>query len=206
MSLVTELTYGLQQLINEQGGLITYRRRTTISGANPAPSPPTYVAPVVNGATLAGASSINFGVDLTQGGVFTGRLIAGDTFQVAGDATTYTVTGQVVSPSNSDTLTGVPFTPNLARNAANGAAVTFAFVADTPNVSALITDYPARLIDGQTITEKDHRVRMLASALAFDPQIGDIVILTSGEVAAVMNVSHLEIQGQHYGWALRVRA
>src|ERR1700731_4105630 len=108
MALVDELTYGLRQLIKEQGGLITYRRVTTLSGANPAPNPPTYIGLIVNGLTTTGASAINMTVDLTQGGVFTGRLIAGDTFKVAGDPTTYTVSSQVISPSTSDTLTAVP--------------------------------------------------------------------------------------------------
>lgn len=208
MSVLLEATiYNLQSMILIQGGSITFRQVTSLPGANPAPNPPTYIAPVVEGFTALGSGTINFGVDLTQGGVFTGRLIAGDTFQVAGDPTTYTVSAQVISPSGNDTLTGVTFTPNLAQDEPSGAAITLAFIADFPGIPALITDYPSILINGTTIQEKDHRVRFLASALTGpDPIAGDIVFLPSGEVASVINVSHLEIQGVHYAWALHVRA
>lgn len=206
-TLANSMAYGLRQLLSIQGGAITFRHRTTLSGGNPSPNPPIYIAPIVNGATLAGASTIDFSVDYTQGGVFTGRLIAGDTFEVAGDPTIYTVTADTVSPSTSDTLTTVPFTPVLALNAADGAAVTFGFAADTPNIPALITDYPSRLIDGSSIQEKDHQIRFLASDLVgVEPLAGDQIILPGGDIAEVIAVSHMEVQGSHYGWSVHVRA
>lgn len=201
-----EMTFGLRQLINEQGGLVTFRHVTTLAGANPAPNPPTYIAAVVNGATLAGASAINVRVDLTQGGVFTGRVVANDTFTIAGDSTVYTISGQVISPSGNDTLTAVPFTPNLARNAADGAAITFAWSADITNILASITTYPVHLINGTTIETGDRQVRMMASSISgITPKNGDMVITPDGIIYKVVRPKQLEIDGVVYGWSLQVR-
>lgn len=202
MSLVTELTYGLSALIAEQGALVTYRRVTTLAGANPAPNPPNVEQLVVNGNTASGASAISF-----RALILTGRLVGGDWFTIAGDPTGYTVTAQTISPPPAETLTAVPFTPSLQHTATDGAAVTLGFAADTPNVQGLLTDYPAHLINGLTIVEGDQQLRLLMSALSFRPAVGDLVIFHAGaDEAKVIRVKILENQGTLYGWSLQVRA
>lgn len=209
MSLATELAYGLAQLIAEQRATITYRRVTTLAGSNPAPNPPNVEQLVVAGTTLSGSTAINF-----RALVLTGRLLAGDTFQIAGDPMGYTVTAQTISPPPAETLTGVPFAPSLQRNAADGAAVTLTFAADTL-LQGLLTNYPAHLINGETILQDDHQLRFLASALPFRPTAGDVVLFHAGidvlfhagiDVGKVIRVKHMENQGTLYGWSLQVRA
>lgn len=201
MALSDEMAYGLSQLINIQGGIISYTSVTTLTGANPAPNPPTIEQVVVNGAVLAGVSAISF-----RGDVIVGRLLVGDKFQIAGDPTTYTVTSPVTSPVTTMTIGPVSFAPTLVDNAADGAEITFTFSATQANVLALITDFPAHLINGTSVQSKDHRVRMLASTLNATPIIGDEVQLADGLVQKVIRISHMEIQGVHYGWSLQVRA
>ncbi len=206
MSLVAELTYGLKQLIAAQGGTITFRHRTTLSGPNPAPNPPTYIALVVDGLTALGASLINMRTDPTQGGVFTGRLIAGDTFTVSGDPAIYTVSAPAISPSGVDTVPAVPFTPPLVQAAPDGAAVSLAFVADAANIPASITGFSQILIDGSTVQEADRRIRFLASSLpGVTPRVGDLVMVE--ELASeVIAAAAMEIDGIVYGRYLHVRA
>src|ERR1035437_1532927 len=111
--------YQLRQLIYTRGEQVQFIERTTLPGGNAAPNPPIVEGLKVNGAASSGASTISF-----RATILTGRLIAGDKFLVAGDTTPYTVSAQVISPPTVDTLTNVPFTPNLAQNEADGAAVT----------------------------------------------------------------------------------
>ena len=201
MSLASALAYGLAALISEQGSAITYRRVTTLPGANPAPNPPNVEQLVVNGVTFAGSAVINF-----RALVLTGRLIAGDRFTIVGDPRGYTVTAQTVSPPPSETLTAVPFTPSLQHNAADGVAVTLGFAADHL-LQGMLTDYPAHLINGQTIVEGDQQLRILANVLSFRPAVGDLVIFHAGaDEAKVIRIKHMENQGTLYGWSLQVRA
>jgi hypothetical protein len=203
MTLAAEMAYGLRQLIAVQGGPIVLRKITTLAGANPAPNPPVFDDLVVDGTLLAGVTAIDM-----RANPITGRLVAGDRFQL-GDMI-YTVVGPgAISPTTRDELPGVPFTPALAAPANDGDPVTIvSFAADTP-LRALVTDFPSRLVSGETVTEKDHQVRFLAADLpaGVEPQIGDEILLQGGaEPAKIIGVSHLEIQGVHYGWACHVRA
>jgi len=86
MALADEMAYGLAQLINVQGGSVTYTNVTTLPGTNPAPNPPTAFVLTVDGTTAMGLSAINL-----KAQILTGRLIIGDKFTIAGDTTVYTV-------------------------------------------------------------------------------------------------------------------
>lgn len=209
--LVTELAYGLLSLIRSNGGLITYTNVTTIdNAANPAPNPPTMMGLVVADNALEGAVTINFSAD-----VLTGRLIAGDTFQVPGDPTIYTVGSQVISPLTAQTLTGVPFTPGLAEPVSADAVPTFTFAA-TFTVRASITGFPAILINGTSIQQHDKRIRMLIDGVlpgevpnsfpaGVTANIGDLVTLSDGAIYKVIRKDHPEMQGINYGWSLQLR-
>lgn len=202
-TLANTLAYGLAQLIKTQGGTITYTNVTSLANqTNPGVNPPTVQNLVVNGATLTGAGSINF-----EAAILTGRLITGDSFTIAGDPTVYTLTADALSPLTGPTLSGVAFTPTLAHDAADQAAVTLTFSAQY-TFQAIVTDFPAYLVNGTSIQSKDHKVRALASSFlgGHDPTIGDIVQMPSGEVQKVFRVTHMESQGVHYGWSLQVRS
>lgn len=71
----------------------------------------------VNGATAAGATTINL-----DAGAVTGTLVAGDTFTIAGNTQRYAVTGTFTAAANA--FTGVTFTPPLVVAAADNAVVT----------------------------------------------------------------------------------
>lgn len=202
MSLATEMAYGLAQLINVQGGSITYTNVTTLPGTNPAPNPPTAFVLTVDGTTAMGLSAINL-----KAQILTGRLIIGDQFTIAGDPTVYTVNAQVLSPLATPTLPGVSFAPPLAMSETDGSAVAL-YPKATFSIAALITDFPAILVNGTSIQSKDHKVRLLASSLPAGviPSIGDLVTLPDGEIQKVIRITHMEVQGVHYGYALQVRA
>jgi hypothetical protein len=212
MSLAAEVAYGLSVLIATQGGMCVYTSVTTIpQNANPAPNPPTIMAPIVAAPALSGATSINF-----SAAILTGRLVAGDSFMVPGDDTEYVVDAPVISPVTAPTLTGVTFSPPLLEDVAQGTVPIFAFQAAFP-LMALITDFPAFLVNGGSIQQKDHKVRFLIDGVlpgdvpssypaGITPNIGDTVDLPDGQTYKVIRTSHLEVQGVHYGYSMQVRA
>ncbi|MDE2096240.1 MAG: hypothetical protein KGL39_03275 [Patescibacteria group bacterium] len=204
--LLSEMIYGLEQMIQSLGDTVVLVNRTTLTGPNPAPNPFTLVGTLnLSSAYLAGGSSVS----MAASQILTGRVVPGDSFTIAGDPTTYTVSGQIISPTTSQSLTAVPFAPVLQQDEPNGAEVTFTFSAYSPAFKALVTDIPGYLINGTTVTEKDHRVRFTTQDIPVGvaPQIGMLILLQGGtEPAEIVRVSHLEVQGQHYGWACQVRS
>src|ERR1051326_4185972 len=194
--------YQLKQLIARRGELVNFIERTTLTGANPAPNPPTVESLVVDGATLAGDGTIN-----VRAYILTGRLIPGDIFNIAGDPTDYTVSAQVIAPSLEDTLTGVTFTPNLAFDAADGAAVTLTPVAIIPNVRALVTHFPMTLINGTSILQTDRRVRVLAGDLgSWEPRPGSQMELPSESTTyEILQSKTVRDQGNIYAYFLQLR-
>lgn len=194
--------YQLKQLIYSRGEPVQFVERTTIAGANPAPNPPTTEGLVVDGATSAGASSISF-----RAMVLTGRLITGDQFAIAGDPTSYTIGGQVVSPPTASVLAAVPFSPVLGQDAADGAGVTIDPSAVVNVPMALITHYPSMTINGSSILHTDRRCRVLASDLdGWEPLPGSLAVLTtSGETYQIFSVKTVRDQGQIYAYFLQLR-
>lgn len=81
--------------------------------------PPPSTGLTVSGATSSGSSTISF-----AGASALYYLAAGNTFQISGDANTYTVSSSSVGPL-AGLLPNVNFTPALQQNEANGAGVTF---------------------------------------------------------------------------------
>jgi hypothetical protein len=200
MIVETELAYGLRQMIAEQGASIVYRQRTTLPGANPAPNPPTFINLVLDGATSAGAGTVNLKAD-----IFTGRLIAGDILVFDGDPTEYTVTGEVISSTTSNDLVAVPITPTLVGDLDDLTSVTVTYIADT-SLQALVTNTPDQLINGTAIVASGHRVRFLSADLTGAVTIGDEVLLPGGITEEVTKPSRMENQGVQYGWTLQTGA
>lgn len=81
----------------------------------------------VNGATAAGATTINL-----DAGAVTGTIKAGTIFNIAGDDTDYIVTADVTAASNA--FTAVPISPALQTNAADNAVVTLEATGYTANL------------------------------------------------------------------------
>jgi hypothetical protein len=192
-----ETAYQLAQLIAELGRGVVFRNLTVKPGASPAPNPPQLTGLAVNALTALGAGAITLKATFASG-----RLIVGDKFTIAGDATVYTVTGEVIAASNS--FAAVPISPVLAQAAAANAVVTPIFVADFP-IRALVTAFPARLINGTSIQVTDRQVRFLASTISgIEPAVTDKILIGSDSYSIVAPKS-AELQGVVYSWFCQVR-
>jgi hypothetical protein len=179
------------------GAAVTYRS-TTGSGATQ--SPPQGSTFAVKVAALAGAPSITIDAPFAVG-----RLLAGDTFTIAGNATVYTVAAPVTAASS--TFTGVTFTPVLAANAAEDAAVTFTFSRDY-SVRAAIAGYAADEVAGG-VQVGDRRVVILEDALD-DAGVSDTPKATDrltfeGRQFTVISATALYGDGVPVAWDLQVR-
>lgn len=127
---------------------ITFRRMVTLTGANPARNP-VDGSITVQTTALIGATSIT--LTAPSGNWF---LEVGDKFTVAGDTTIYTVTARNTAASGK--FTGVAFSPALVKDATAGAVVTMTWANDYA-VSAIVSRYDSKMIDGTTITNRDLR-------------------------------------------------
>jgi hypothetical protein len=179
------------------GAAITYR---SVSGSGATQSPPMGETFAVKVAALAGASSITIDAPFAFG-----RLVAGDTFTIAGNATIYTVAAPVTASSG--TFTGVTFAPALAANAAEDAAVTFIFARDY-SVRAAIANYSASEVAGG-VQVGDRRVVVLESALddagmSDTPKATDKVTF-EGRQFTVINAAAVYGDGVPVAWDLQVR-
>lgn len=159
---------------------VVFRKMTKLTGPNPAINP-IDGAITVSAPASSGASTIT--LTAPSGNWF---LRVGDKFTIAGNATVYTVTAQKVAASG--LFTGVAFTPVLAANASAGAAVTFTWSNDY-TVSAVVSPYDDKLIDGTTISYKDHRCYMQAvdqSGTAYpEPTNLDKISIAGGAFRAI---------------------
>lgn len=144
-------------------------------------------APVVNGATTAGATTLVLEV-LT--GTLTGYALAGAQFTVANEAgsPTHTVTDTKAASSNA--IAALPFTPAIAAGGvANHAAVTFA----TAHGATGILQREAAMISGQLEGENVYELPVLL--LAADQATGLVAgdgVLVAGTPYAVRKTSRPE--------------
>lgn len=196
------LSYGLRQMLRSGGGeSVRIISRTTLSGSNPAPNPPVAESLVVNGTTIAGASSIGF-----RASILTGRVIAGDKFTLAGDPLTYVISAQVISPTTVDTLSAVPFSPALGQTAPDGTAVTL-IPSAAVTVLGLVTQFPpTAMMPGTAILETDRRLRVLAADLGnLVPNVGALVVLSDGTQYGIIALKPVRNNGATYAYFLHLR-
>lgn len=172
----------LAAVIRAIGQMVTLRKTTSVfdptSGVN-AVNPASTSALMVMGAASAGATTINL-----DAAAVTGRLIAGDSFTIAGDATVYSLDAAV--NANANAFAGVTFTPALALAAADNAAVTVSFTADHP-VKAAVRAYKPEEIVG-LVQQGDRQVRIAANDLDLTPARLDKLIISGNE----FTIEHVE--------------
>lgn len=185
------------QLEASWGATVTYRSTT---GSGITQSPPQGSSFKVYAAALAGVSAISIDATFTVG-----KLLGGDTFTIAGDATVYTIASPVAASSNR--FTNVPFTPVLAADAAEDAAVTFDFSRDY-SVRAAIAGYSAEEIAGG-VQVGDRRVVILEDALddagmSDSPKATDRLTF-EGKQFTVVNATAIYGDGVPVAWDLQVR-
>ena len=179
------------------GATVTYR---SVTGSGTTQSPPQGTSFAVKTAALAGVSALTIDAPFAVG-----RLLAGDTFTIAGNATVYTVAAPVTASSS--TFTGVTFTPVLAANAAEDAAVTFTFSRDY-SVRAAIAGYTANEVAGG-VQVGDRRVVILEDALddaslSEPPKAGDRATFESRQFT-VITATAVYGDGVPVAWDLQVR-
>jgi hypothetical protein len=190
---------GLMWEFDASWGLDVVLRSATGSGTSQ--SPPQGAGFTVAAAALAGAAAVSI-----KAGFTTGKLVAGDKFTIAGNATEYTVTGPGVA-AVSNQFSNVPITPVLAADAAQGAAVTFDFALDFI-VRAAIANYTQDEYKG-TVQMGDRRIVLLQSALDQSdmteaPKAGDRVAMENQTFSVVSAVATYQA-GEPYAWDLQLR-
>lgn len=186
-----------QRLVKRRAQAITYRRVTRLTGPQPAVNPPSDESLLVNGVTALGATTIAL-----RAPAVTGFLKAGDKFSIAGNAQVYTV-GNQVSASNG-VFSGVAISPALVAQAADGAAVTPTWAADTAIVCAALS-YPLHLVDGTSIIQGDLQIVVAALDLAFDPAVGDVLIMSDGRRRKIVSVTSADPGDYTAFWSLQAR-
>lgn len=195
MILEAENAYDLTKLIKELGRAVTYRDLTVKTGPSPAANPPQLTALVASGAASPGAATINLRATYASG-----RLIAGDVLTIG--AHQYTVGSEIIAASNA--FAAVPISPTLIGSVSDGTAVATTFSADHI-VTALVTSYPSRMVNGTSILQTDRQVRFLASDLAgLTPGLTDKVLI-GGDVYSIIDVKSAELQGVVYSWFCQAR-
>jgi len=190
---------GLMWELDCSWGLDIVLRSAIGSGTNQSP-------PQGSGFTIAAAALGGSGSVAIKAGFTVGKLVAGDKFTIAGDATAYTVTGPGVAAA-SNQFGAVPITPALAVNAALGAAVTFDFARDYV-LRAAIANYTQDEYAG-TVQMGDRRIVALQSALdqagmTDAPKAGDRVTLENQTFSTVSAMATYQA-GEPYAWELQLR-
>ena len=140
----------------------------------------------VNGLTSSGATSI----DLDAPGL-EGDLLAGVTFTIAGDVTTYTVAADV-SASGSE-LSGVTFTPALVTDAADDAAVTVGKYLEQ-TLAAELGVVSSEEADGTLVRMGDRKVWVTAKGSSWVPD-EDTDVLIGSERFKVIAARHFDSGG-----------
>lgn len=177
-------------------GVTTVWRRTT--GGGDTQHPPDgydYTA----AAASAGASTVTVASPYAVG-----KLLAGDTFTIAGDVTVYTVQGEITADSAG--FTNVSISPVLANPTSGGEAVTFIFSSEK-TVRAALGDYEAQELFGG-ITAGDRRIVVRQTAVIAasrtDIQLSDTFTI-SGDIWGVQSARAIYEGDALVAWDAQVR-
>lgn len=180
------------------GKSITYRRISVSSGPVPLQNPPTTPnAITVQSGELTGATSLQVG-----GAGFRGRVVAGDTFTVAGNAQVYTITADANIDRANGTVTLV-FSPGLSADASISDAVAFTWSGDT-TVVARISSY-TNMYQGGSLMEAPSTVAVIpGEALSAAPKVGDQLIIDT-ETLTIFSVPTDFVQENPGLWRVQAR-
>lgn len=190
---------GLLWELDTSWGLDVIYRSATGSGATQ--NPPQGAGFSVASAASAGATAVSIKASFTVG-----KILPGDKFTIAGNATEYTVTGPGVSAA-SNQFAAVPITPALAANAALNAVVTFDFARDF-TARAAVANYDAKEMMG-TIQVGDRRLVILQSALdaagMTDAPKSTDRITFENQPFNVIQATAIYQAGEPYAWDVQLR-
>lgn len=146
----------------------------------------------VASAVLAGVTTIDLEADSLAG-----KLIAGATFTIAGNATVYTTTANVEAEAGE--LAAVTFTPALAANAAEGAVVTivqsYSDQVYRAHQAALDRESVSATIDGLA-----RRLELAVDPGARAPEENDRIV---AGLSRVERVAHVQAHEPELGYTVR---
>lgn len=182
---------------SDRGKLVTYRPVSFTSGVEPAPYPPTATSFTLSQAAGSGSSSVSFSASNAAG-----QIKASDSFVVAGQSQSYTVTGGPYTAS-SGSFAAVSFTPALVANAALGAALTLTPVVDV-SAWARVSSFPRRLIDRDLILEGDLMITIAKTQLSAAPKVRDVIVI-DGDQLTVMNYLPVYVAGDIASYQIQAR-
>ncbi len=181
--------------LRKNGAPILLRHIKRINGPTPIENPCSASALLVNGAFLAGASTISL-----RAASLEGFLRAGDVITIA--STAYTVAADTAAAS-SNAIASISIAPALAADAADGDAAPVTFYGETA-LRATVSSYPIQLINGTTIQSQDLRMIVAAFDLKDPPQTEDQVVF-NGTTYAVQSASPRYVGPTVVGWDIQVR-
>lgn len=180
------------------GAAITYR---SVTGSGSTQNPPQGSDFTVSAAVSAGVLAIGI-----RSGFTIGRLLPGDRFTIAGNATEYTVGSPGVN-AVSNVFANVPITPALAANAAQGAAVTFSFQRDFALRAAVAAYQTSDVLAGVQVGDRRlvlMQSQIAAKGMADEPKAGDRIIM-AGRSLNVITAAPLYAGAAAQAWDIQAR-
>ena len=193
-----DMARNLAGAIRRRGTQITLRRVTTSAAPELLPNPPTLNDPSMDGATLAGATTIAFSATEARG-----RMLAGDKLTI--ERVIYRVTATIESRDLDELAPGfdaVTISPALRANVADGAVITPKWAADE-TINAVIQSYPRRLIDGTMIQARDLQVVIAAHNLTAPTETDKLII--DGDIRSIVMVVPAYARGVIMKWDIQAR-
>jgi hypothetical protein len=177
---------------------VVLRQITRSSGPIPYLNPPTLVDAVLESALVAGSVTVSL-----NAAVASGQFIPGDVLLISGAALTVA--------ANSPARFGVtPGFDNIALAAPcpiavpAGSAVSATFAADT-SISAVINGFPLQAINGSSVEQNDLMIRIANYPVQITPEIGDQIILPSGQAVGVVARTPAYVGGSIIAWSVQAR-
>lgn len=164
----------VKALTERVGTTITYRRVTRSTGRSPAVNPTNLDAVTVQQGALAGAAQAAIGA-----AGWRGRLVAGDQLVFAGDATVYTLQGEVTILAGQAT---VDLAPVLAADITQGQAVALTYAADH-TLKARIQTFSSAVRGGSLVEDAATLVVIPAASIDFEPAAGDLIVVSGRQLS-----------------------
>jgi hypothetical protein len=188
--------------MRRRGFQMVLRRLTYVAGG--APNPPILSGAVLDGAVLAGATTITIRADQADG-----RLLAGDTLTIAG-ATVAIAAMVTARPAGPDPA--VPVTPGfdavalatpLVAGAADGTPLILAWSADD---LVWVTEAAFSLtLASDQILAGDLHITMAAFGVAEPSHLDQLIAADRSFVRSIVTVGRAMARGQTVAWQIQAR-
>jgi hypothetical protein len=177
---------------------VVLRHITRSSGPIPYLNPPTLVDPVLSADLAAGGIIVNLNATIASG-----QFMPGDVLVIDGTALTVAANAPArtgVTPG----FDGIALAAPAPLAVAAGTPVTASFAADQA-ISAVINGFSLQAINGSSIEQNDLLIRVANYPIAITPEIGDLIILPSGQAVGVVNRTPSYVGASVVAWTIQAR-